>query len=389
MKIENGPQRAELDSLRKQKSKLIANEESEIEALKSYYKDKQEVAKIGHEGELSSLQDAQRKQLLAQIDHYQEGLNQKLYAYRNQEADLEKSRLALAQTNKQEIKDMHSEFLDKRDFQFQDTLQRTEDMRHQSDMIVKKSQMDASTAAADGQRYFGLALDQQARSNEAHMRRNEHQIQLDTAEREKERELLLKNLSAQTAKDLQYETNRSQNLIDGQRKTYETQMTVEQERFKALINQQRENFQQRYNTIKQANDQVIKNSSSKLFKDFSDLQAKYINQKELIETRGQDPFYHPTILQPRVEDLGKYYLVHLEMPEHEKEFVTFNANQRMLKMSFTRKMGENFQTEDGSINKSNRSELMTKEISVPEIVDAKSIKQKYENGVLTFRITKA
>ena len=45
MKIENGP-RAELDSLKEAKSKLIANEESEIEALKSYYKDKQEVAKV-------------------------------------------------------------------------------------------------------------------------------------------------------------------------------------------------------------------------------------------------------------------------------------------------------------------------------------------------------
>ena len=42
-------------------------------------------------------------------------LNQKLYAYRNQKR-IWKIPFGNYQTNKQEIKDMHSEFLDKRDF---------------------------------------------------------------------------------------------------------------------------------------------------------------------------------------------------------------------------------------------------------------------------------
>ena len=72
-------------------------------------------------------------------------------------------------------------------------------MRHQSDMIVKIPNGCLYRCRRCG-RYFGQRS--AARSNEA-ICVNEHQIQLDTAEREK-RELLLKNLSAQTAKDLQY-----------------------------------------------------------------------------------------------------------------------------------------------------------------------------------------
>jgi len=389
VKIEKNGNKQELDSLRQQRSKLVDAEATEIETLKSYFQGQKEKARTGHVEELGSLQNSQRNELLATIDQFQERLHQKLDSYKAQESDLEKSRLALIEANKRELQDIRAEFLNNRDSQVKDTLARTEDLRHNSDQTVKKAHTDASRAASDGQRYFGLALDQQTRSNEAHLRRNEAHFKQEEAEREREKSTALQNISEQTGKAVQYETNRSQNILEGQRRAYETQITVEQEKFKALLNQQRENFQQRYATLKAANDRVINHASSQLSRGVNELQAKFINDKELIAEKSKDSFYHPTVLQPRVEDGGRFYLVHLDIPEHEKEFVTFNANQRILKLSFTRKMAENFETADGSVNKSNRSELMTKEISVPEIVNAKTVNQKYENGVLTFRIAKA
>ncbi|MBI2520454.1 MAG: hypothetical protein HYV97_08545 [Bdellovibrio sp.] len=389
MKIENNRNSHELDSLKQQKSKLMENENAEMESIKSYYKDQKEKARLGYVEELGSMQDAQTQELLTKIDQYQERLNQKLDAYRKEEADLEKSRLAMMDANKQEIQNIRSEFLENRDFQFQNALAENVKLRQSNDEVLRKSRRDVSNVVADRQRETASILDRQALEHDARIRRSANLFKQTTATHEKEKETMLENMKQQTAKDIQFDSTRAQNLINGHRKINESQMVLEQEKFKTLLNQQREIFLNRYNALKAANDRVINHASSKLAGGLDDLQAKLIHEKELIEVKGKDPFYHPTFLQPKIEDAGKYYLVHLEMPEHEKEFVMFNANQRTLKLSFTRKMAQNFQMEDGSLNKSNRSELVTKEISVPEIVDAKTVKQKYENGVLTFRVLKA
>jgi len=57
-------------------------------------------------------------------------------------------------------------------------------------------------------------------------------------------------------------------------------------------------------------------------------------------------------------------------------------------MTLTRKYTDSLDAEDGSNNKSTKTELYSKEFSTKEILNPKSITQKYENGVLTFKILK-
>ncbi len=377
------------NSLRGQRSQLVDNEASEIEGLKSYYKNQKEIARTGHEQELASVQEAQKKELIETIDQHQDRLNEKLEEYKNQELELEKSRQALIEANKEELKNIRAEFQQNRDSQFDETLDQTEDLRRRSDQIMKKTQLDAAKALSEGQRYFGLALDEQARAHGASLRQNDSRFKQSESTKEAQRIRELNNEAQQNAKEFASESARSKTQLESQKQLYGKQMETEKLRFEDLLKQQKENFQNRYDALKEANDLLLGKMSSQISKEYNSMNASMVNNKEVIQAKAADPFYHPTAIQPQIEDAGKFYLVRIEVPEHERELVTLNANQRTLKINLTRKTGQTFEAPDGSINKSSRSELLSKELSVADIVDPRSIKQKYENGMLTFQVAKA
>lgn len=78
----------------------------------------------------------------------------------------------------------------------------------------------------------------------------------------------------------------------------------------------------------------------------------------------------------------------MNIPEHEKENVHLSVHGRGVKMTLTRKFTDTLEDKDGSVNRSTRNELYSKEFPSKDILNPKLVAQKYEDGVLTYRIQK-
>ena len=104
--------------------------------------------------------------------------------------------------------------------------------------------------------------------------------------------------------------------------------------------------------------------------------------------KSDDQFYRIETLTPTVVENEKEYQVSLKVPEHEKENVHLSAHGRGVKMTLTRKFSDSIDQEDGSTSRSTRTELFSKEFPSKDILNPKVVSQKYEDGVLTYKISK-
>jgi HSP20 family molecular chaperone IbpA len=83
------------------------------------------------------------------------------------------------------------------------------------------------------------------------------------------------------------------------------------------------------------------------------------------------------------------YIVSLKVPEHERENITISPRNRYIKITYHRKHSDRVEEQDGSSHTSKRTELMTKQFPTEAILNSKGVTQKYEDGVLKFKVLKA
>lgn len=146
-------------------------------------------------------------------------------------------------------------------------------------------------------------------------------------------------------------------------KKYETQLARHNEDFKAL---------------EEKNKDVIEKLKSNL-----------TGQITHIASKNDDPFYKFEALAPRLKQTETGVEISLEVPEHSKEAVTLSFNGKEAIISMNRRYSDANKTHDGTINKVNKVETFTTRIQTPEILDPKSVKSNYADGVMTFSVKKA
>jgi HSP20 family molecular chaperone IbpA len=123
-------------------------------------------------------------------------------------------------------------------------------------------------------------------------------------------------------------------------------------------------------------------------KEFNNVVAANAKRHQATETRAQDSFYHLTSLEPQLREDEKYYYIDIKSPPHEKENYHLTAHDRKIKLSFNRRSQERFE-EGEEVQTSNKSEAITREFKVAEIVNDKKLTESYKNGILSYRLPKA
>ncbi len=157
---------------------------------------------------------------------------------------------------------------------------------------------------------------------------------------------------------------------------------------KDLLSQKQKDFQIRYENMAKEHETILADLKTHLDADVKKMVEQSATQKRMISSKADDQFYRVETLNPSMVESEKDYSVSLKVPEHEKENVHLSVHGREIKMTLTRRYSDSLDAEDGSSNKSTKNELYSKEFSAKEILNPKSITQKYENGVLTFKILK-
>lgn len=198
------------------------------------------------------------------------------------------------------------------------------------------------------------------------------------SEQEREHTARLRNIKEENARQLNEKEKVNQENLKRVDETNKNKLLMAEKDFKGRIEQ-----------MQKESEQTIGNISSKAQKEINKLKESESKDKNLIKEKTKDPFYSMTNLNPRLINNEKEYLLRLSVPEHEKESVIVGGDGRNLKITQTRRFSDESKNENGTVNKSSRSESISQSIKLDDIINPRKITQSYKDNELTFKIPKS
>lgn len=390
MKVSNQNDQQHLLDLNKDLRRKIFEKQREIAQVKELYEKKREDALAVEEGRLRQVKEVYS--------------DKKLDAYQQKQDQLKRYQEELAQT--QQMLNKEKEYLNEnhqsrmnsinlhRNDQFETKLsqanQETRDLSQQTREAIEKLKFEHQ----DKIHY----VDSQARAEfNQIVDRNERvliEIQ-DKYDREKkqlahEHKIALTKQQQEFEKQQRQITHGAHIQSESMARQYEMELAHREDFLKQRLQHQEDMFHRRYSELIQEQESVLQRAQEKYQEQLNALAAEFGREKENVVSRAQDPFYQIRTLSPQIEDTGDAYIISLEIPEHEKENVRINANNRTVKVTLTRSFTEELRDEEGqSVDRSKRSEVFVKEFQTADILNSRDLKQDYRDGVIYFRLGKA
>lgn len=291
--------------------------------------------------------------------------------------------------------------------------------QHETDLLKLKADYDSKAGMRrdkhamlledmDHQASIKLnSIQRQIKSNQDQMRRNaqhdenliKHKSnlnkQIDKEIYEKKR--LAENDKYQTAL-LKQKTQNNQHLVHTERQHQKKVLTREKiyndqvEKLNNTYLTQQEKLQksheQKYQENFQRNNRQLQTLVGKKDKIISHLRQLLRKEAKKEMDLNKDSFYHSFDLNPKIakNKTNDGYLVEIQIPEREAKNVKLTGQNRELRLTFNRDFKFQKQDEDGSRDQMSKVESYTSKIPVEYIIDAKSIKESYHEGKLTFEI---
>ncbi len=191
-------------------------------------------------------------------------------------------------------------------------------------------------------------------------------------------------------KQLEIDRQARQNYIaeNQLKQSHKFQIEQEQQNFDKNMVSQKSLFEKKYQDAESTQKEVLDRVQKKFDEDLKTLSESHAQKKTVHQNKLSDSFYRLTNIEPQITDKEKEYHIALKMPEHEKDNVQLTAQGRHIHLGYTRRFNESVTAEDGAKVTSNRSETVSKEFNLPDIVDPRKVVQKYEDGKVVFRIAK-
>lgn len=190
------------------------------------------------------------------------------------------------------------------------------------------------------------------------------------------KERMATNVRQQT--ELQKMTNSHTGHIEKRDQNFRKGLKDQDLFFEKKYADQLSKHQNEFKTLEEKNKNVLEGLKSSLTKEVTKA-----------ATRSDDPFYKFETLKPRLKQFEDRVEVEVEIPDHSKQDVQLTIHGKEAIVAFNRRYNDAVKMEDGSINKINKVESFTTRLPTSHILDAKSVKSSYENGVMTYVIKKA
>lgn len=255
----------------------------------------------------------------------------------------------------EQVKDVHNK-----------TEQSLTKIRHDTKLAVDKAEYQNSlkvSAAQDGQ------------ANQ--LKRMEDQYNLAARQREMEHKA---NLAQQHLE------NTSE--FESRKRIHSDRTKAVEQHYNELTKAEKLAFEEKYTKMIGEHKTVLDRLKTLFDREFNNLVEKNSEKLKSAENRISDPFYHLQVLEPNLREDDKYYYIDIKTPPHEKENYHVTAHDRKIKLSFNRRSEERMD-ENGQVFTSKKSEAMTREINVAQIVKDKGVTESYKDGVLSYRLPKA
>lgn len=375
-----------LKRMNRSMEKKIFAKEQEIENINSNYDKRVEQTKSQGEEDLIQSIDRNNQRIINASKDYEDRMGH----YKNQlslaQKKLSDEELAIKTTQRDRLDAMKVELENNFSDQYMNALENQRDINQETQNSVKeialksksekqnienKSQYEISALSSDFNRKV-------ASSEKNYKEQLENDVRMHTADLNRQREELKKIMMTDTEKNKRVQEEKTRVQKD--------QLTFLDQHQDSMIKQRNDDFKVRYDQMVKEHNEILKGLEKALAEDVHKLALKNAADKKRVTEKQDDSFYHIDKLNPKIKVLEGELEVALPVPEYEKENVHLSAQGRNIKITLSRKFSDDLTDTDGSINRSNRSELYSKEFSTDEILNPKSIVQKYQDGVLTYRI---
>jgi HSP20 family molecular chaperone IbpA len=375
--------------LNQQRRHVIKTNEADLARLKNHYQEKNEDEKVRGE-----------KLLINTKHRYQEGLAQaaeakakKLEEYRTHLQDYRKSldneRDVLQGSHKAKMGDINRHQNEKIESFTRDANQRILAINDQSNYKVKDSEAKSSQMIQDLRSNLQAKYNAAEQAGESKLRQSEedfsrlqHQRNIELSKAITKEETMHQNL----INDVKMKQSRE---LDDRMKAFMAESNFQEKLHLQRMDQSKKSFKQKYDNLVKGQQKAINDLKAKITARMNKLIEDFGRDKSVVVEKSADPFYTVDKLGPKIKDAGKFVLVSLSIPVHEKESVILSSDGRMVNLSLTRQFDQKLTAKDGSLNETKRSEVFTKQFQVPDILDPGKITQSYQDGVLTFKIAKA
>jgi HSP20 family molecular chaperone IbpA len=366
----------------------IIQRESEIENVKKIYDKKLESEEqLGEESYLNKIDQNKSRIESANNDYIT-----KLKDYNE---NLEKTKINLSQEEKsykeaqaQQLKSLKAQGDESYKNIYENSLSQQDDLQFKTGQSLKMVDDQAHRDLMKLENKSAKDLAQMAFTYNQKSLTNENDFQSKLREDLKSHQELLTNQKDELKKSMQMTTDRNKRLEMEKVRVQQDELNYLDKYHKNLVDQKQADFKTRYEQLTKEHDRILNDIKSKLDQDIKVETAKNAQTKKSLVTKAADDFYRIDKLAPKLSDSGQEYVLTINVPEHERENVHLVAHGRDLKLTMSRKFSDTLEDEEGTINRTSKSQLFSKELKTLDLVNPKKVTENYQDGLLTFKISK-
>jgi HSP20 family molecular chaperone IbpA len=380
-----------LDYAKKTDSKrinLVAKKENEIEHLKKFYEKKVDDTKL--EGEDRFINSVKKNDDLLtvaskdyedKLNNYKGHLQETQKSIANEENDLKVDHFQkMDDFKEQHLRHMHDEYLSANNDQeavYLQTQNRMHSINDKAHTLKNKLQSTSTKQINDLSNDYNQKLASKNR---------DYKTILDNDHRSHQEDINLQKVELKKVMEKNFEQNKR--LETEKIKVQTSELSYLDNHQKDLLSQKQSDFKIRYENLVKGHNALINELQTHFDADIKKLSLQNASQKRTVTNKNDDPFYRIETLNPSITETQKEYEISLTVPEYERENVHMSIHGRGVKMTLSRKFSDLSEEKDGSTNKFSHTELFSKDFPSNDILDPKQVVQKYENGILTFKIQK-
>lgn len=396
MKVGSGDQAATLKEnedvykrINKNIEKKIILKEKEIKTIDDMYEKK--IAQTHFEGEdqFSQALDRNNQRILSESSVFEEKIKSYQDRLKKVQDTVTKEEVTLQTTSNEKLKEMKNQkeaSFQEQYFAIQDNQSaiinenqasvRDNETRSRNEKILLENNAsyeinaltaDLNTKSANNEKNFRSTLDNDVRL---------HMAEVNTQKQE------LKKLMTIDAE----KNNRLSNEVKIANKG---QLDFQEAHQKDMLTQRDNDFKIRYTNMVKEHNSILDNLSAKFEEDARKIKFTTSEDKKILDSRSDDSFYRVSTINPKLSEDQKTVTVHIPVAEYEKENINISTRGRSIKITLSRKYTDSLNADDGSLNKTTRSELFSKELATNDLLSSKDITQSYKDGILSFKIKKA
>lgn len=163
---------------------------------------------------------------------------------------------------------------------------------------------------------------------------------------------------------------------------------VRDNEFRKGLKEQDLMFEQKYAHSMKVQNEDFKRLSDRHEKVISKMKSELHEQLKTAVTRSDDPFYQFTELRPTLTQYPDRVEIKVPVPEHSKKDIQLTINNKEAIVNFNRRY-DDARKDNGVVNKLHKVESFTSRLMTEHILNPKSVKSSYADGVMTYVISKA